>query len=87
MRHIPENMKEYKVSVMASVPAIYERIFKIIRKQIEKKGNLEEILQKEEQYKNETMEKKKEAFKSIHDTLGGNIKLLISGAASLDVGV
>ena len=26
-------MKEYKVSVMASVPAIYERIFKIIRKQ------------------------------------------------------
>lgn len=84
IRHIPENLNEYKVSVMASVPAIYERLFKIIRKQIEKQGNLEEILQKEEQYKNETMEKKKEVFKDIHDMLGGKIKLLISGAASLD---
>lgn len=84
IRHIPENMKEYKVSVMASVPAIYERIFRIIRKQIEKQGNLEEILQKEEQYREDTMEKKKEVFQEIHNILGGNVKLLISGAASLD---
>ena len=84
IRHIPENMKEYKVSVMASVPAIYERIFKIIRKQIENRGELEEILKKEEEYKYATMEKKKEVFKEIHDLLGGNVKLLISGAASLD---
>ena len=87
IRHIQENMNEYKVSVMASVPAIYERIFKIIRKQIEKQGKLEEILQKEEQYKNESMEKKKEVFKEIHDMLGGNVKLLISGAASLDASI
>ena len=84
IRHIPENMKEYKVSVMASVPAIYEGIFKIIRRQIEKQGKLEEILQKEEQYKNENFEKKKQVFQEIHNMLGGNIKLLISGAASLD---
>ena len=30
IRHIVENMNEYHVTVMASVPAIYERIFKII---------------------------------------------------------
>ncbi len=84
IRHIPENMKEYKVSVMASVPAIYERIFKMIKRQVEKQGKLEEILQKEEQYRNENMEKKKQVFKEIHDMLGGNVKLLISGAASLD---
>ncbi len=87
IRHIPENMREYKVSVMASVPAIYERIFKIIRKQLEKQGKVEEILQKEEQYQNESMEKKKEVFQEIHDMLGGNVKLLISGAASLDAGI
>ena len=51
-----ENMNEYKVSVMASVPAIYERIYKIISKN---KENAKELL-------------------------GGNVKLLISGAASLD---
>ncbi len=84
IRHIPENMREYKVSVMASVPAIYERIFKMIRKQLEKQGKLEEILQKEEQYRNYSMEEKKQVFQEIHDMLGGNVKLLISGAASLD---
>ena len=56
IRHIMENMNEDKVSVMASVPAIYERIYKIISKN---KENAKELL-------------------------GGNVKLLISGAASLD---
>ena len=45
---------------------------------------LEELLEKEEKYKNSSMEEKKKAFKDIHDMLGGNIKLFISGAASLD---
>ena len=84
LRHILENLNEYHVSVMACVPAIYERIFKIIRKSLEKKGKLEEILQKEEKYKDASMEEKKKVFSEIHDMLGGNIKLLISGAAALD---
>lgn len=87
IRHIPENMREYKVTVMASVPAIYERIFKIIRRQLEKQGKLEEILEKEEQYRNCSMEKKKEVFQEVHDIIGGNVKLLISGAASLEAGI
>ena len=84
IRHIPENLKEYKASVMASVPAIYERLFKIVRKQIEKKGNLEEILIEQEKHKNDSMENKKAIFKDLHELLGGNIRLFISGAASLD---
>ena len=62
LRHIVENLNEYKVSFMASVPAIYERIYKITSNQLRKQG------------KSET------EFKNM---LGGNIKLLISGAASL----
>jgi len=84
IRHIPENLAEYKVSVMASVPAIYERLFKIIKKHLEKQGKVEQILENEEKYKDSSMEKKKEVFKEIHDLLGGNIKLFISGAASLE---
>ena len=87
MRHIPENMREYQVTVMASVPAIYERIFKIIRRQLEKQGKVEEILEKEEIYRNSSMEEKKKVFQEIHDILGGKIKLLISGAASLEAGI
>lgn len=84
IRHIIENMNEYNVSVMACVPGIYERIFGIIRKQIEKQGKLEDILKKEEELKNSSMEERKKQFKQIHDMLGGKIKLLISGAAALN---
>lgn len=84
LRHIVENLNEYHVTVMACVPGIYERIFMMIRKKIEKQGKLEEILENEEKYKNFSIQKKKEVFKEIHDMLGGKIKLLISGAAALD---
>jgi len=84
IRHIVANMNEYKVSVMASVPAIYERIYKIIAKQLESRGTRQEIIRLQEEYKNESMETKKKIFKDIHDMLGGNVKLLICGAAALD---
>jgi len=84
LRHIVENLNEYHATVMACVPGIYERIFMMIRKKLEKQGKLEEILKNEEKYKNSSMQKKKEVFKEIHNMLGGNVKLLISGAAALD---
>ena len=84
IRHIIENINEYNVSVMACVPAIYERILKIVSRDLEKEGKLEEIILKEEEFKYKSMEDKKKEFKEIHDMLGGKIKLLISGAAALD---
>lgn len=84
LRHVVENLKEYKVTVMACVPGIYERIFGMIRKQLQKQGNLDEILRKEEELRDASMEERKKAFKEIHDLIGGNIKLFISGAAALD---
>lgn len=84
LRHIVENLNEYHVTVMACVPGIYERIFMMIRKKLEKQGKLEEILKNEEKYKNCSMKEREEAFEEIHDMLGGKIKLFISGAASLD---
>lgn len=84
LRHISENLKEYKVSVMACVPGIYERLLGTACKKVEKNGKIQNILEKEEQYKNLSIAEKKEIFKEIHDEFGGNIKLLISGAAALD---
>ena len=56
----------------------------VIRKQLEKEGKLEEVLEKEEKYRNASMEEKRIIFKDVHDMLGGRIKLFISGAAKLD---
>lgn len=84
IRHIVENLNEYNVTVMACVPAIYERIFMIIRKKLEKQGKLQQILENEQKYKDTSMEDKKIIFEEIHNMLGGKIKLFISGAAALD---
>ena len=84
IRHIVDNLNEYQVTVMACVPGIYERIFSMIRKKIEKQGRLQEILENEEKYKDASMNDRKEVFKEIHDMLGSKVKLFISGAAALD---
>lgn len=84
LRHIIPNLKEYKVTVMACVPGIYERLFGAIRKSLERNGKLEEILEREEKYRNFPIEERKKAFPEIHDMLGGKVKLFISGAAALD---
>ena len=68
---------------MACVPGIYERIFGMIRKNLEKQGKAKEIFRKEEKFKNLLWKKRKKHFKEIHDMLGGNIKLFISGSSSI----
>ena len=59
----------------------------MIRKNLEKQGKLEEILKKEEELRDASMEERKKAFHEIHDMIGGNIKLFISGAAALDANI
>ncbi len=87
LRHITENLNEYKVTVMANVPAVYERILKMLKKNLRKQGKLEEILKKEEEYKDLPIEERKEKFKDVQEMLGGKIKLFISGAAALEKNV
>ena len=84
IRHILDNLKEYKITFMASVPAIFESYYKTILKELEKEGKLQDTKDLVEKYKDSSMEEKKKVFKDIHNMFGGNIKLFISGAAALD---
>ena len=84
IRHIVENLNEYKITYAAFVPAIYELMYKNIWKMLEKKGKVEETKELMQEYKDKSMQEKKEVFKEIHDMYGGCIKLFITGAAALD---
>lgn len=84
LRHIASNLKEYKVSVMACVPGIYERILGMVSKKFAKEGTLDELLKQEVLNENCSMEEKREIYKDIHEMFGGKLKTLICGAAALD---
>ena len=84
IRHIVENLNEYKITYAAFVPAIYELMYKNIWKMLEKKGKVEETKTLMQEYKDKSVQEKKEVFKEIHDMYGGCIKLFITGAAALD---
>lgn len=84
IKYIVENFNEYQISFASFVPAIYENIYKNMMRKFEKQGRLEEVQKLIQEHKNDTIEQKKKVFKEIHDMLGGNIKILITGAAVID---
>lgn len=84
VRYIMENLNEYKTTFVCFVPAIYENMYKNIVKNLEKAGKLETIKTLEEKYKNASLAEKKAVFKDIHNLFGGELRLLVSGAAALD---
>lgn len=87
IRHIAENIKEYKISAMVSVPILFESMYKKVIKGIEKKGKLEKV-KKGIKISNTLLKVgidiRKKLFKEIHDNLGGNVRLFVSGGAALD---
>ena len=87
LRHIVEDIRDFQVSFLVCVPALYELMYKGILGNLKKAGKLEAVMQLVENHKDDTMEQKAQIFKEIHAIFGGHVKLFISGAAALDVNV
>ena len=87
IRHIADNIKEYRISAMISVPILYETMYKKLIKGIEKKGKLEKVKKgiKISQFLLKFgIDVRKKLFKEIHDNFGGNARLFVAGGAALD---
>lgn len=83
LRYITRNMKEIHPTVICCVPILVETIYRkiwinISRKGIEKKTRLAIRLT------GKNMALKRRIFSEIHDSLGGNLRLIICGGAAAD---
>lgn len=87
IRHIADNMKEYQVTAMISVPILFENMYKKVMKGIEKKGKLKTVKKgiKISQFLLKFgIDIRKKLFKEIHENLGGKVRLFVAGGAALD---
>ena len=87
LRHIQKNMQQSKVSVFLAVPLIFETLYRKIWEGIEKQGKTK-LVKKMIKITN-ALDKvgihiKRKVFKEIHAQLGGNVKVLIAGAAAIN---
>ncbi len=87
IRHIADNIKEYKASVMISVPVLFESLYKRVMQNIEKKGLMKKVqmgLKISNFLRKIGIDRRRKIFQEIHDSLGGNLRLFVAGAAAFD---
>ena len=87
LRHIQQNIKEYKVSVFVCVPLLLEAMYKKINQEIAKQGKTK-LIKIAKMVSNFLLkfgiDIRRKIFKQIIDQLGGNLRFVVSGAAAID---
>lgn len=86
LRHIQKNLKEYKITTFVAVPLLLEAMYKNIMAGVERKGltrtfNMAKKLSGGLQKLH--IDARRKLFKSVLDELGGELRLIISGASAL----
>lgn len=87
LRHINKNLQEYKPSMLMCVPLILENVYsKVIKKaQKEKRlGALKFGLFVSRKLFKMGIDVRRQLFREVLDNLGGNLRLIISGAAPIN---
>ena len=90
IKYIAKNLSDYKISVFVCVPILYETMYKKIVKKINDSGKAKLVKAMGAIAKFLLLfhiDIRKKVFKDIHHSLGGNMRLLMSGAAPLDKNV
>lgn len=87
IRHIADNIKEYQITAMISVPILFETMYKKVIKAIEKKGKLDQV-KKGIKISNFLLkfgiDIRRKIFKDIHESFGGKVRLFVAGGAAFD---
>ena len=87
IRYIAANLKEYKVTIMISVPLLFENMYKKLMQNIEAKGKMKKVkmgLKISNLLRKVGIDKRRELFKEILDNFGGCLRMFVAGAAAFD---
>lgn len=87
LKYIVKNMAESQASVMLGVPLIFESMHKKVWKQAEASGKADKMrkaIQLSKTLEKFNLKSVKKLFKSVHQAMGGNMRMFISGAAAID---
>lgn len=87
LKYLQANMVEYKVSIFFCVPLLIESIYKRIMATVKKQGLESKIqfgLKLTKFLLKFGIDIRRKVFKPVLDQLGGNIRLVISGASAID---
>lgn len=87
LKYLQKNLVEYKVSVFICVPLLIEGIYKKIMNTAKKEGK-DKLIKRMTKVCNFLLkfgiDIRRKVFKSVLDQLGGNIRLIVSGASAID---
>ncbi len=87
VKHMADNIKEFEITAMISVPAVFDVIYRKVMKGIEKKGKLPAVkkgIKISQTLLKVGLDVRKKVFHEIHDTLGGKLRLMVAGGAAFD---
>lgn len=87
LRYLQNNLVEYKVSVFFCVPLLIESIYKKVMATVEKEGKAGKVafgMKLTGLLMKFGIDIRRKIFKEVLDKLGGDIRLVISGAAAID---
>ena len=87
LKYIQKNLAEYKISIFVAVPLVLETMYKKITKAIEEKGKTK-LINTMSKISNALLKCKidlrKVFFKQVLDNFGGNLRLVLYGAAPMN---
>lgn len=86
VRHIADELKNFKITAMICVPVVFEKMYDKLMKTIEEKrklGTVKKGIKISNCLLKVGIDIRKKLFKEIHDNLGGCLKVMVAGGAAL----
>jgi long-chain acyl-CoA synthetase len=87
IKYIAQNLKEYNVTLLVAVPAIFESMYRKLQEAIRKSGKeklLKALIRVSDLLRMVGIDLRRQLFRSVFEQLGPGLRLAVSGAAALD---